>query len=79
MPLDRDQVITALRTVHDPELFKDIVTLNLVKDVQVESQPDSSMKVTIKIASSELIEEVLSKTSGMTEMSKVQTSFEVEP
>src|SRR5437588_12296910 len=36
MPLDRDQVMAALKTVQDPELFKDIVTLNMVKDVRVE-------------------------------------------
>jgi ATP-binding protein involved in chromosome partitioning len=36
MPLTREQVIAALRTVQDPELFKDIVTLNMVKDVRVE-------------------------------------------
>src|SRR5688500_16880193 len=37
MPLQREQVIAALRTVNDPELFKDIVTLNMVKDVQVDA------------------------------------------
>jgi ATP-binding protein involved in chromosome partitioning len=36
MPLTKDQVLAALRTVQDPELFKDIVTLNMVKDVQVD-------------------------------------------
>jgi ATP-binding protein involved in chromosome partitioning len=36
MPLSRDQVMSALRTVQDPELFKDIVTLNMVKDVRVD-------------------------------------------
>ena len=36
MPLDREQVMAALRTVRDPELFKDIVTLNMVKDVRVD-------------------------------------------
>src|SRR5258705_12950225 len=35
MPLDRESVLNALRTVKDPELFKDIVTLNMVKDVKV--------------------------------------------
>ena len=30
------QVMAALRTVQDPELFKDIVTLNMVKDVRVD-------------------------------------------
>ena len=36
MPLDREQVMQALRTVKDPELYKDIVTLNMVKDVRVD-------------------------------------------
>src|SRR5213080_3785173 len=38
MPLTREQVISALRTVQDPELFKDIVTLNMVKDIQIDGQ-----------------------------------------
>jgi ATP-binding protein involved in chromosome partitioning len=36
MALSREQVVAALRGVQDPELFKDIVTLNMVKDVQVD-------------------------------------------
>src|SRR5256886_3341597 len=36
MALDRESVLSALRTVKDPELFKDIVTLNMVKDVKVD-------------------------------------------
>jgi ATP-binding protein involved in chromosome partitioning len=36
MGLDREQVMQALRTVKDPELYKDIVTLNMVKDVRVD-------------------------------------------
>ncbi len=36
MSLDRNQVLSALRTVQDPELFKDIVTLNMVKDVRID-------------------------------------------
>lgn len=32
----KDQVIDALRQVQDPELRKDLVTLNMIKDIQVE-------------------------------------------
>src|SRR5215212_9154943 len=44
--LDREQVIAALRTVQDPELFKDIVTLNMVKDIRVDG---SSVDVTVEL------------------------------
>jgi ATP-binding protein involved in chromosome partitioning len=36
MTLDRQQVMAALKTVQDPELSKDIVTLNMVKNVAVD-------------------------------------------
>lgn len=36
MSLTRENVIAALRTVQDPELFKDVVTLNLVKGVRID-------------------------------------------
>lgn len=36
MPLDHSTVMAALKTVQDPELFKDIVTLNMVKDVKID-------------------------------------------
>jgi ATP-binding protein involved in chromosome partitioning len=36
MAISREQVMAALRHVTDPELFKDIVTLNLVKGVRLE-------------------------------------------
>src|SRR5947209_4862097 len=32
---DASRVLEALRRVHEPELLKDIVTLNMVKDVEV--------------------------------------------
>ncbi|HUI10616.1 MAG TPA: Mrp/NBP35 family ATP-binding protein [Bacteroidota bacterium] len=34
-PLNRENVMEALRAVHDPDLRKDIVTLGFVKDVQI--------------------------------------------
>lgn len=36
MPMTQDQAIAALATVQDPELFKDIVTLKMVKEVRVD-------------------------------------------
>ncbi len=36
MALTQDQVVAALRTVKDPELFKDIVTLGMLKGVQID-------------------------------------------
>src|SRR5436190_22905700 len=35
MPITKEQVIDALRNVDDPDLKKDIVTLNMVEDIQV--------------------------------------------
>jgi ATP-binding protein involved in chromosome partitioning len=46
MALSREQVVAALRGVQDPELFKDIVTLNMVKDVRVEGD---AVAVTIEL------------------------------
>jgi ATP-binding protein involved in chromosome partitioning len=37
MSFTSDQVIAALRTVQDPELFRDIVSLGMVKDVRIDS------------------------------------------
>src|SRR5450755_4585735 len=36
MALQREQVMAALRTVQDPEIFRDIVSLNMVKDVRID-------------------------------------------
>src|SRR6185503_17571566 len=46
MALTRESVTNALRTVQDPELFKDIVTLNMVKEVKVEG---SAVEVTVEL------------------------------
>ncbi len=36
MAMQQDQILAALRTVKDPELFKDIVQLNQVKEMQID-------------------------------------------
>jgi len=46
MTLQHDQVMNALRTVQDPELFKDIVTLGMVKDVKIDG---STVKVKVEL------------------------------
>ncbi len=46
MPVSREQVMNALKTVQDPELFKDIVTLGMVKDVRVEGE---TVHVTVEL------------------------------
>lgn len=46
-PPSHDQVLDALRTVHDPALRKDVVALGFVKDVQIDG---SRVAVTIELA-----------------------------
>jgi ATP-binding protein involved in chromosome partitioning len=46
MSLTNEAALGALRTVKDPELFKDIVTLNMVKEVRVEG---STVHVTVEL------------------------------
>ena len=36
MALTRDHIMAALQTVQDPEVPKDIVSLNMVKDVRID-------------------------------------------
>ncbi len=49
MALTHEQVIAALRTVKDPELFKDIVTLNMVKEVKVGGGQEDVVEVTVEL------------------------------
>jgi ATP-binding protein involved in chromosome partitioning len=46
MTITRELVLSALRTVQDPELFKDIVTLNMVKEIAIEG---SRVSVTVEL------------------------------
>lgn len=44
MHITKDQVINALRTVNDPDLHRDLVTLNMIEDVKVDGN-----KVSFKV------------------------------
>lgn len=44
MSITKDQVINALRTVNDPDLHRDLVTLNMIEDVEVDGN-----KVSFKV------------------------------
>ena len=44
MSITKDQVINALRTVDDPDLHRDLVTLNMIEDVEVDGN-----KVSFKV------------------------------
>ncbi len=46
MALTQDSVLNALKTVHDPELFKDIVTLGMVKNIKIDGP---SVAVTVEL------------------------------
>ncbi|MGI9015464.1 MAG: Mrp/NBP35 family ATP-binding protein [Phycisphaerales bacterium] len=46
MPLTRDVILDALRTVDDPDLKRDLVSLNMVKDIDI--QPDQ-VNITIEL------------------------------
>lgn len=46
MAISKQDVMNVLRTVKDPELFKDIVTLNMVKDVMVDGD---TVAVTVEL------------------------------
>jgi ATP-binding protein involved in chromosome partitioning len=50
MPLTRNQIVAALRGVQDPELFKDIVTLEQVKDVRVSPADDVAVDLELTTA-----------------------------
>jgi ATP-binding protein involved in chromosome partitioning len=46
MPITQENVVAALRQVKEPEIFKDIVTLNMVRDVSIDG---STVAVTVEM------------------------------
>ncbi len=47
MPVQRDALLDALRTVMDPDLQRDLVTLGMVKDVEADA--DGNVQVTVEL------------------------------
>jgi FeS assembly SUF system protein len=47
MPLDREQIMTALRLCYDPEIPVNIVDLGLIYDVQSDTQGNVAVKMTL--------------------------------
>ena len=46
--MTQEQVLNALQTVQEPDLGKDIVTLNMVKDIQIEGNLSGSATLQLK-------------------------------
>jgi len=61
--LTSDQVIEALRPVHDPELHRSIVDLNMVRDVAI-NDGVVSLTVTLTIAGCPLRSEIQNRVNG---------------
>ena len=47
MSIKADSVIAALKNVMDPDLHKDLVTLNMVKDIKITHTPKSITVITL--------------------------------
>lgn len=45
--LNQESVLAALRTVQDPDLRKDLVTLNMIRDLEVSGDGNVSLRVVL--------------------------------
>ena len=50
MSVTEEQVLGALKSVEDPDLHKDIVTLGFVKDVRIQSEDTSDRRTSSRPA-----------------------------
>lgn len=81
--LSVDRVLSSLRKVQDPDLLKDLVTLNIIKDVKVEGNsvsftvelttPACPLKDKIKSDCIEAIKKDMSPGTGDIQLTLVQT------
>lgn len=42
--MNKDQIINALKTVHDPDLHKDLISLGMIEDIEIDG-----LKVSFKL------------------------------
>ncbi len=56
--LNETQIFDALKNVQEPELGRDIVTLNMVKDVAISSSDDVSLKIELTTPACPLKDEI---------------------
>jgi metal-sulfur cluster biosynthetic enzyme len=78
----RDDIIAALKTIEDPELFIDIWTLGLIYDIAIEDQ-SIGIKMTFTSmacpAGPYLVEQVQLKLRGLPEVEKVDVEVVFQP
>jgi FeS assembly SUF system protein len=79
----RDEVIAAIRTVHDPEIPLNIYDLGLVYDVDVESDRSIHVRMTLTApgcpVAGSLVKEVQEKVRGVPGVSHAKTELVWDP
>jgi ATP-binding protein involved in chromosome partitioning len=72
MPVSEDQVLDALRPVHDPELHRSIVDLDMVRAIEVDG-PRVAVTVALTVAGCPLRDEITRRVKGaVTELDGVE-------
>ncbi len=64
MPVTNDQVIDALRPVHDPELHRSIVDLGMVKQVTIAADGRVHVQIALTVAGCPLRAEITNRVTG---------------
>ena len=56
--INEESVMNALRTVQDPDLKKDLVTLNMIRDLKISSDQKVSLRVVLTTPACPLKEKI---------------------
>ena len=76
MAVTREQVVSALKSVQDPELFKDIVTLNMVKQVNLVGE--NGVEITVEVKQENFPDEITLSFDGLTTGEKEDNPIETD-